>query len=169
MEEESSLTFTSAYPPVFLADPQNSVGNVVSLSTAEVLQKLSTSWGRTGKNWMPAHDQFLGKDYVFQTWYGMGQHTVDIRPNGLSFFKLMIIAQMVHDCTPEYLKFEKNCYWYCSTVYKACKLLYGKCLEDGSNHHWDHAKILGWWNGLKASQMMKEELSAVVQRHTLHI
>ena len=70
----------------------------------------------------------------------------------------------MHEIAPQYSTLEKNCYWFCHTLFDACKVIYGRHLEDDDNPHWDHSEILGRWNGLKVSETKREELSEVVHK-----
>jgi hypothetical protein len=164
---EEGLTSTSAststlYPPVSFPDPQHSIGDVLSLSATKVSQVVSDSLDKDGNTRLKALDQILGEKFIFQPRYGKGRRGREIQPNSLTFFELIILAQTVHEIAPHYSTFDKNCYWFCNTVFDACKVIYGHRLEDDGNPHWHHSEILGRWNGLKVSETTKDELSVVV-------
>ena len=165
--EEGHLTSTSTYtltlyPPVPFRDPQHSIGDVVSLSATKASQAVSNSLDKDGQTQLKALNQILGQNFLYQLRYGKGQKGQQIQPNSLTFFELIILAQTVHEIAPQYSTLEKNCHWFCHTLFDACKVIYGRRLEDDDNPHWDHSKILGRWNGLKASETKREELSVVV-------
>jgi hypothetical protein len=69
------------------------------------------------------------------------------------FFELIFLAKTVHEFAPQYITLEKNCYWFCTMVLNACKVLYGHYSEDDDKPHWHHSKILGCWKGLKINQV----------------
>jgi hypothetical protein len=144
--EEGKLTFSSTstlYPPIYISDPPHSMGNVISLSTTKALQVVLESLDKDGKIQMRGFDQVLGNSYVNDPWYSKGQKALELRPNSLTFFELIILAQTVHEFALQYLTLEKNCYWFCNMVFHACKVVYGQCSQDGNNPHWHHLEILG--------------------------
>jgi hypothetical protein len=96
------------------------------------------SLDKYGENQTIALDQILGRNYISQTQYGQGQQAVKIKPNSLTFFELIILAQTGHEFAPQYSTLEKNCYWFCNTVFDACKVIYGQRSEEDDNPHWHH-------------------------------
>jgi hypothetical protein len=82
---------------------------------------------------MSGFDRVLGNSYVNQPRYGKGQKALELKPNSLTFFELIILAQTVHEFAPQYSTLEKNCYWFCNTVFHACKVIYGQRSQDGDN------------------------------------
>jgi hypothetical protein len=111
---------------------------------------------------MSGFDRVLGNSYVNQPWYSKGQKALELEPNSLTFFELIILAQTVHEFAHQYSTLEKNCYWFCNMVFHACKVIYGQRSQDGDNPHWHHSEILGCWNDLKVSQTERTELWVIV-------
>ena len=160
----SSRSSSALDPPVIFPDPQRSIDKVQSLSTTTALQVVSESLDKDGDTRMNALDRVLGESYTIQSRYDKGQKALQFEPNSLTFFELMILAQVVHEFAPQYSTLEKNCFWFCNTVFDACKVIFGHRSRDDDNpqlHHWE---ILGRWNNLKVNQTTKQELRVIVHK-----
>jgi hypothetical protein len=68
----------------------------------------------------PALDQFLGQHYTrLARWTGTTlQH---FKPKNLTFFKLVVLAHVVHRQYPHYTCLRKNCIFYASLIYDAAE------------------------------------------------
>ena len=106
----------------------------------------------------------LGESYTIQSRYGKGQKALHFRPNSLTFFELMILAQVVHEFALQYSTLEKNCFWFCNMVFDACRVIFGQHSRDDDNPQLHHLEILGRWNGLKVNQTTKQELRVIVYK-----
>ena len=164
--EEGQLTFSSStvYPPIVFPEPQQSLGDIVSLSATKASQVVCESLDKVGDTRMNALDRVLGESYTIQSRYSKGQKALHFRPNSLTFFELMILAQVVHEFAPQYSTLEKNCFWFCNMVFDACRVIFGQRSGDDDSPQLHHLEILGRWNGLKVNQTTKQELRVIVYK-----
>ena len=44
---------------------------------------------------------------------------MQIKPNNLKLFELVILANVVHDFAPNYSLMGKNCFWFCNMMFDA--------------------------------------------------
>jgi hypothetical protein len=152
---------STLHPSVaLLTDFQQSKGDVLSLSATKASQVLFYSLDKDIK--INAFNQILGQDYVYTTGYSKGQNAGKISLDSLTFFELIILAQTVHELAPHYLALNKNCFWFCSMVFNACMAIYSQCLNNHYSFGQHSSEISGCWNGLKAHQINKQKLSAIL-------
>jgi hypothetical protein len=67
------------------------------------------SLDKDGERRFDALDRVLWEGSLIWFWYGIGQNTVKIKPNSLTFFELIFLAKTVHEFAPQYMTLEKNC------------------------------------------------------------
>ena len=118
------LSFMEEGRLTLLTYPEPSVADLISLLATKVSQAVSDSLD--GLTQTKALDRVLGQSHLYRPRYGKGQQAQLIQPNSLMFFELLILAQTVHEFAPKYSTLEKNCYWFCNTVFNTCKLIYGQ-------------------------------------------
>jgi hypothetical protein len=111
------------------------------------------SLDKDGERRFDALDRVLGEGSLIRPQYGIGQNTVKMKPDSLTFFELIFLAQTVHEFAPQYMTLEKNCYRFCTMVFNACKVLYSHYSEDDDKPHWHYSEIFGRWKGLKINQV----------------
>jgi hypothetical protein len=161
MEEGRLASPSTLHPSVaLLTDPQQSKGDILSLSAAKASQVLSHSLDKDIK--IHAFDRILGQDYIYTTGYGKGQNAGGISFDGLTFFELILLAQTVHEFAPHYSPLDKNCFWFCSMVFNACMVIYSQRSDNHYSFEQHSSEISGRWNGLKVHQINKQELSAIL-------
>ena len=64
-----------------------------------------------------AGDQFIVGRHPSHV-YGGGQIMRQLQPSNLTFFQLIILAEIVHNHDPLYQLFKRQCYWYSNTIYQ---------------------------------------------------
>lgn len=72
-----------------------------------------------------ARDVFLVRQYLGQS-YGTSRIMRQLKPENLSFFELIILANTVHDYAPLYSLFRRQCFWFSNTIYDVIEKSY-KC------------------------------------------
>ena len=59
----------------------------------------------------------------------IGQVVRQIKPQGLSFYELGLLVDVVHNEVPDYHLLENQCYWFITTICAIIILLYGDTLN----------------------------------------
>ena len=71
-----------------------------------------------------AQDQFTGGNDVDASGSVLGQVVWQIQPQSLSLFKVVVLADVVHNYAPLYSLFKRQCYWFafiiCAVILKTC-------------------------------------------------
>jgi hypothetical protein len=171
MEEGLASTSTSTLsPPLLSPHRQLSKGDTLSLFAAKTSQSVKHSL--KGDNKAIAYDRILGESYLLQTRYGCGRNALQIKPNDLKLFELIVIASAVHDFAPEYTMLERNCFWFCNMVVDVLMEVVnvdeiGTIARDESeSDNQQYVKmddIRGRWNGWKVTQTDPAEVSMIVK------
>jgi hypothetical protein len=97
----------------FTPSPTPSFKDAASLASAQVMCK---SWDSLSGRKV-AGDQFVMGQHPSQL-YGGGQIMRQLRPDNLTFFQLITLAETVHNYDPLYTLFKRQCYWYANTIYR---------------------------------------------------
>jgi hypothetical protein len=94
----------------------------------------------------PALDRILGEGYVFsKPWFGQNlRHFKPGKP--FSLFKLLVLANSVHQLHLDYILFHGQCYFYAALLYSDIQYNYGSRL---SNENDELLEKFGRWNDFK--------------------
>ena len=171
--EEGTLASTSASastpcPPVSFPNPNHTFGDLLSLSTVQAMSATKDKCG----NDKPAVDRLLGQGSIYDSRYSCRQNAQQLKPRDATLFDLILLAQTVHDFAPNYLRYSKNCFWYCGLIFDACLELFP---DDNSISTGDEERrtkfepydtaISGHWMGWKVSRTDKEDLSKIIREY----
>jgi hypothetical protein len=179
--EEGILTSTSTsttarppLPPVTDSSSLLSMGDTLSLSAAKASQSVSDSLYKADKT--DAYDRILGEDYIQKPRYGCGQNARQIKPFDLSFYELVVLAQVVHELAPHYSTFDKNCFWFGNMILDAIIEISGTDNPQSTSPASEdddrinkfrpidpfYSDISGRWMGWKITHTKKEDLQQVI-------
>ena len=93
------------------------------MAAASVSQALSDSLDNGEK--MDAFNQIFGDATILLPWYSTGRSSCQIKPHNLTLFQLLLLANVVHEISPQYSNVEKNCYWYANVIVNAVISIFG--------------------------------------------
>ena len=112
----------------------------------------------------PTTDQFMGEAFV--DCYASWQCIQQIKPRGLTFFQLVLLAHVVHMLAPNYMSLKDNCYWYLNMVFDAITGHFGVDLtsEDTrrENRYTYDPTMPGHWRGMLITTSNPDQISAIV-------
>ena len=130
-EDESSLP-DSPIPPsdpllgsTSSPSPSKTLRNLLDSGTLVSVSAIHASIESTGKfKLSAAKDQFTGGKNVEVTGSVLGQVIWQIQPQGLTLFKVAVLADVVHEYAPLYSLFRRQCYWFafiiCAVIMRIC-------------------------------------------------
>ena len=180
-EDESSADADSSDSP---SDPllrstspssQSLLRNLIDSGTLVSVSAIHTSIESTGKiKLAAAKDQFTGGKDVEASGSVLGQIVWQIQPQSLPLFKVVVLADVVHNYAPLYSLFKRQCYWFvfiiCAVILKTCT-----CSTIGSpNHTEDEIRIppnsylpdvAGRWMGILVRGVEEAVLKIIVEKY----
>lgn len=165
-EAESLSTLAEPSPSyTHVPSPELSVSNSTTLATAKVAHATSESLDKLDKH--EASDRFLGEFYVDNLQYASGRYVKQLKPNCLKFFKLIILAHVVHREGPKYSCLKNNCFWFATTLFDLIILLFGTDMlpptpedEIRERRYLPHnLDMTGHWMSLKVTTSDPKEVS----------
>jgi hypothetical protein len=155
-----------------------SIIDTLSLSATQSADMVSDSLHKSYN--VPAIDQFLGENFVHRPQFA-GQNVRYFKPNGLTLFEFVLLAQVVHEAYPTYSLLGEQCYFYAGLVYDATEKYFGVCPSEKADksgdvvYHIDShlSNKYGRWNGIKVNRTDPEMVLDVIEKykkaHTQHI
>ena len=142
------------------------------MAAASVSQALSNSLNKGEK--MDAFNQILGDAAILLPWYSTGRSLCQIKPHNLTLFQLLLLANVVHEISPQYSNVEKNCYWYANVIVDAVISMFGvhnddpKADDDPASYDATRKRrfkpdpnISGRWHGWKVNHTKEGELVTI--------
>ena len=93
-----------------------------------------------------------------------------IKPRGLKFFQLILLAHVVHMEAPIYMSLQDNCYWFVTTVIDATEGHFGvepQTHEDSrrENRYSFDPDLTGHWMGVKITTSNPSQISIIVSKY----
>ena len=179
-EDESSPDPSDSPPtdPLLGATPSHTslLRNLIDSGTLVSVSAIHVSAESAGKfKFAYAQDQFTGGNDVQASGSVLGQVVWQIQPQSLSLFRVVILADVVHNYAPLYSLFRRQCYWFafiiCAVILRTCI-----CSSIGNPNLRTHDDIrippnsylpnlAGRWMGILVRGVEEAVLKIIVERY----